>query len=191
MHADRTNRAAMIVLGLLLVLLGVGGVLLGFGAFGPDLAGRSVTDNPISRFVGDYRFWFWLLAALAGLMLAVVGLSWVTRIAFATDRVGDLVAPGDSSRGRTTIAAGALTRAVVTEVEGYRGVHSASARLIGDDQAPHLVLEVQVEEDADLAAVRRRLETEAVMHCREVTDRPELPVTIDLGVATSHQARVS
>lgn len=190
MHADKTNRTALIVVGLILVLGGVAGALLGYGAVGAERAASTVLDNPVARFVGDYGAWIWPLAAFVGVLAALFGLRWLYQIGFSTDRAGEVAVPEDAAGGRTTLSSGALTRAVTEELEGYRGVSAASARMLGDPDTPHLVLGVVAEDSADLAEIRRRVQTDAIAHCRQALGRPALPITVDLGVGSTRASRV-
>lgn len=192
MHADRTNRAALLLLALLLIAAGALSGLLGYGALGAVAAAEdTMLDNAVARFIEDNGVWFWPVVAVLALLLTWLALRWLIALSFSTDRVGELPVQGDSSGGRSTLSAGALSRAIVTEVSGYRGVHAATARVIGAAEDPELVLEVTLEESTDLAAVRRRIETEAVAHARQAMDLPGLPVIVDLTVTTRRETRVS
>jgi hypothetical protein len=77
---------------------------------------------------------------------------------------------------------------VTSEIDSYPGVNSARARLIGDPLAPTLVVTATLEERADLPALRRRIEDNAVRHARQALDNAELPVRLDLTI-TSRQAQ--
>lgn len=78
--------------------------------------------------------------------------------------------------------AAAFSEAVVEEVENYLGVRNAEARLIGDATRPDLVIETCPEQRADLSALRRRIENNAVAHARQALDAPRLRVILDLNV---------
>jgi hypothetical protein len=118
-------------------------------------------------------------------------LRWLLTLLFSTDRAGDLpITPGGSA-GRTTLAARALTEAVAEETESYRGVHSAQARLLGDPAAPELVVTAALEETADFAALRQRIETSALTHARSAVGNPSLPIQLDLTVTTKRPTRVA
>lgn len=84
------------------------------------------------------------------------------------------------------LAGPAVTDAVSQESRGYRGVTGATARLVGDDAAPQLVLRLQLVRRADIAVVRR-ISSSAVAHVRQVLYDPETPVEVDL-VVTDDQA---
>ena len=66
----------------------------------------------------------WPAAGLA-LIVVLAALRWLLALLFSTDRSGDLTFPEDRSARRTTLEAGALTEAVMQEIESYRGVHAA------------------------------------------------------------------
>ena len=190
MHADRTNRAVLILFALLLIAGGLCAAMAGFGAFGAANQYRHLFANPVGAYVGAQGAWLWPVVALATVPVAALALRWLIVLLFSTDRAGDLRVTGDRSTGRTTVAPGALTEAVCEEIETYPGVHSVKGRLIGDPTSPDLVITATLEQSADLAALRRRIETNAVAHARAALDNPNLPVILDLTVTDRHAQRV-
>lgn len=191
MHADRTNRAALILLATIALGAGVLGALAGFGLFGDGVQHRPLVDNPVSRYFGREGEWLWPVVAVAAGLITLACLYWLWVLLFSTDRAGDLRLTGDHSYGRTTLATGALTDAVTEEVSAYSGVSAARSRLIGDPYTPSLIITADLDESADLAAVRRHIETHAANHAREALDRPDLPVQLDLTVTNSRTRRVA
>jgi hypothetical protein len=191
MHADRTNRVMLLLLALALMAagLGIGGASLGL--YGRPVQHSSLLANPAGRFFGEQGAWLWPAIAAAMLIVVFLALRWLAALLFSTDRAGDLRIAAGGPPGRTVLAAGALTEAVSAEIDGYRGVDAARARLIGDPGSPRLVVTVTVEETADLAALRRRIETDALTHARSALDNPDLPVQLDLIVTTRRASRVS
>ena len=170
MHADRTNRILLLLLALLLITAGAAAGAASIGAFGTATRHSPLIANPTGHFIGTQGSWLWPAA---------------------TDRAGDLpITPGGSA-GRTTLAARALTEAVAEEVESYRGVSSARARLLGDPADPELVVTAALEETADFAALRQRIETRAVAHARSAIGNPSLPAQLDLTVTTKRSTRVA
>ena len=191
MHADRTNRAVLILFALLLIAGGVCAALAGFGAFGAANKYRHLFANPVGAYFGVQGAWLWLVVALAAVLLAALALRWLIVLLFSTDRAGDIRLTGDRSTGHSTLTPGALTEAVCEEIETYPGVHSAKARIIGDPTTPDLVITATLEHNADLAALRRRIETNAVVHARQALDNPDLPVILDLTVTDRQTREVS
>ena len=78
-----------------------------------------------------------------------------------------------------------LTAAVSGEIKSYHGVRQAGARLLHDPRSPDLTLSVAVNDRADLAALRQRIEEEAITHARHAVGREELPVQLQLRLAPS------
>lgn len=73
---------------------------------------------------------------------------------------------------------------------GYRGVQGSTARLIGAAGSPELVLRVTLDDRADLAALRHRIEAQAVAHVRTAIDQPALPVQLQVELAAGSARRV-
>lgn len=191
MHADRANRAVLLLLGLLLLAAGVAGLLASLGVFGAAFAHRALFDNGFSRYVGANGTWLWPVTAVAAFLLGLLVLRWLAALLLSTDRAGPIRLPGDRRAGRTVVEPAALVGAVVAEVEGYRGVESAKGRLVGSSADPRLVLLVAVAPDGDLAAVRRRVEAEALAHARAALGRPDLPARLDLRLGRRSAERVA
>ena len=191
MHADRTNRVMLVLFALLLIAVGLDAGAASIGAYGTHTQNSTLLDNPTAHFIGRNSAWFWPVAAVAALIVALLALRWLFLLLFSTDRSGDLVIKSGTGAGRTTLANGALTDAVVGEIEGYRGVNSARARLIGDPEDPELVVTAGLEENADFTALRQRIETEALTHARQALGNMKLPTQLDLTITTRRGARVS
>ena len=86
----------------------------------------------------------------------------------------------DPRRGATTLHPSAVTGAVCQEIESYRGVRNARARLLNDERHPDLVLDVDLDDRADIAATRSRIEMDAVANTRTVLGLSKLPTTLTL-----------
>jgi hypothetical protein len=172
MHADRTNRTLLIVLALLLLAVGLGGSRIHRRVRHrhPDQHADGQSDRALLR---------------RARCLAVA-----RRRGGRADRSGDLLIKSSTGAGRTTLANRALTGAVVGEMEGYRGVDSAQARLIGDPDDPELVVRAVLEETADFTALRQRIETEALTHARQALGNMSLPTQLDLTITSRRSARV-
>ncbi|MCP2322933.1 hypothetical protein HDA40_001440 [Hamadaea flava] len=190
MHADRTNRVILTIIGFLLLAGGVIVALTAFGGFGDARAGRLLTANRVWTFAGDNGRWFWPVVGVLALVVLALAVRWLIAILFGTDRLRSLRLRTEGSRDRVTLAAPAVSDAVRAEVETYRGVRSVRARLVGEADDPVLTLRVGTDLDADLAAIRDRVERDAVAHARQALDRPELRVRLDLEVERQQGVRV-
>jgi hypothetical protein len=191
MHADRTNRTMLLLFALLLIAVGLDAGAASIGAYGTHTQHSLLMANPTAHFIGSNGAWLWPVAAVAALIIALLALRWLLALLFSTDRSGDLAIQSSSGAGRTTLANGALTDAVVGEIEGYRGVNSARARLIGDAEDPELVVTAGLEESADFTALRQRIETEALTHARQALGNMALPTQLDLTITTKRASRVT
>jgi hypothetical protein len=191
MHADRTNRTMMLLFAVLLIAVGLGAGAASIGGYGAGTAHSHLMANPTGHFIGANGVWLWPVAAVAALIVALLALRWLIALMFSTDRAGDLSIRSGSGAGRTTLASGALTDAVVEEIEGYRGVNAARARLIGDREDPELVVTAALAETANFTALRQRIETEALTHARQALGNMALPTQLDLTISTKRAARVT
>lgn len=190
MHADRTNRTVLTILGFLLLATGLSLAVTAFGGLGDARAGRFLAANRVWSYAGDNGRWLWPVVAVVALIVLILAVRWLVAILFSTDRVKNLPLRTEGGRDRVTLAAPAVSDAVEAEVETYRGVRSARARVIGRPERLELALQVDTELDADLAAIRDRIERDAVAHARRALDAPDLPVRLDLTVKHQAGARV-
>jgi hypothetical protein len=188
MHADRANRVVLALLGLLLLASGTLGVLAGTEVLGRGLDRRLLLDNPVAGFIGDNGVWFWPAAAMAAALLALLALRWLIAVLSPAPHIEDIAIRGDRSAGRTSLRSGALGEALTTELETYRGVHAAYVRVSGTPTDPSLDIAVRTTENADLAQLRHRIDTEALTHARQALDTPQLPIRLDL-TTTDHRSR--
>lgn len=187
---DSFNRVVLTLLGLILLAAGVAGVLLATGVLGDDRKTAPVLGGEIPRFASRHDEWFWGVVAGVAVVVGLLCLRWLVA-QLSTRRVGGLDLEPNRKEGRTRIASSALTDAVAEEIEGYRGVADASARLVGDQDEPGLALTVSLDDRADVGALRDRIESEAIAHARQALERPELRVLLDLRLQTTQAPRVA
>lgn len=178
---DRLNSAVLTVLALVLVGLGAYGLARGYGAFGDARAGDPVLTDDVRAFVSRNGDWFWPLAAVASLLVAWLGLRWlVAQLTTAT--VGHLPVRADGP-GHTELLGAGATSALARDIEEYPGVRGASARLVSDHPVPEVEVTVHVHDDADIAAVRRRIEEHALVRFRSALELTTLRSQIHVRLA--------
>ena len=175
--ADRLNRVLLVLLGALLLAAGVLTLVRSFGGFGQVLAQDRLLEAQ-SRFV-DRNGWVWIVVAAVAVLVALLALRWLIA-QLRTDRVSSIELEPDMRRGATTLRASAVTTALCEEVESYRGVRSASARLLHSNRHPDLTLTVTLDDRADIADTRARIENDAVAHVRQAMDMPDLSTRLIL-----------
>ena len=184
MHADRVNRVALLVFGLLVLAVGLGALAMSVGLFGKTYSHHALFANFISRYIGRHGQWLWPAAAALGVIVALLALRWILTLFLSTDRSGDLEMPGQRRTGRTMVKPSALTTAVTTEIQSYRGVASAKARTLGDPAAARLQVDVTMLRGADIAGLTQRIDTEALAHARAAMGRDDLPIRLDITVGS-------
>jgi hypothetical protein len=192
MHADRTNRIVLTVFGLLLLGVGVAAILASTDVYAPGFGNRTLLANPAGHFIQTNNDWFW--PALGGLALVVLvfAIWWVIAIIRAEPRTGDIhILSADAPTGRTDLDASALRDALASEIDAYRGVQDARVRILGKPDAPRLAVMVRTTSDADLVALRERLESQALQHARDALDAPDLPIRLDMSVTDRSGDRVA
>jgi hypothetical protein len=182
MHADRTNRVALIVFGLLVLAAGAAGMTASTGVSGTAFSRRTLFANRVSSYIGDHG-WVWYAAAGLCLVITLVALRWIVALLISTDRAGDIPIPVATHEGTTILRPGALTGALAREIGTYHGVDTARARIIGDAAAPEVVIAVTASQTADLRALHQRIETEALSHVRHAVSNTSLPIQLHLDVS--------
>ena len=180
MHADRTNRTALTLFGLLILVAGAAGMAASTGVFGTAFSHRTLFDNRAGTYIGHHGGWLWPAIAVACLLLALAALRWILALLVSTDRVDDITIPIGAPEGTTVLHPAALTGALTREISGYHGVEAARGRVIGDGRDPGIVLTVTPAPSADLHALHHRIETEALTHARESLSKPAMPIQLDL-----------
>lgn len=199
MHADRTNRTVISLVGAIALALGVGGLLAAAGVFGHRFQHRQLLDNGLSRYVGNHGVWLWPAIAAVTLVIVLLALLWLLRLLLSTDRTSGITIAtpkrntqeGDATAGRTLLAASALSQAVAEEIGNYHGVTSSKARMLGDANDAALAIEVTASRRAELRPLVDRIEAEAIAHARAALENPDLPVKLDISVTEKTVARTN
>jgi hypothetical protein len=191
MHADRTNRLALTLFGLIVFLAGVAGLVASVGGFGKTFSRHTLFANRVSAYIAVHGDWLWPAAAAVCLLIALVALRWIAALLLSTDRAGDITITASGKQGTTIMHPAALTGAVSREIESYHGVHAAKARVLGDPRDLNLVVTVTADQSADLRALCDRIESQALSHVRQALGKPDLPIQLDLDVSRHVPERVS
>jgi hypothetical protein len=191
MHADRTNRTLLTLLGLVLLLGGVALIVAGTNVFGANFSRRHLLNNPAAHYAGTHSNWFWPAIAVVAFLLALLALRWLAAVLRPQPRAGDIAIASAPATGRTQLDSGALRDALTGEIETYRGVDNVRIQVLGSSDAPRLAVTIRATRDSNLVALRRRLETQALQHARQALDAPRLPVRLDLDVTKQPRSRVA
>lgn len=158
---DSLNRGVLTLVSLVLIGGGAYGLARGYEAFGSDAAAEPLLVDSVRRWVGDNENWFWPVVALVGVTVSLLSLRWLLA-QFRFPRIGELDLTREGSLGTTRLRASGAAGALADDVESYLGVRSASARIVDDGECPDVDLRVEVHDDADVAALRSRIEEHAL-----------------------------
>jgi hypothetical protein len=182
MHADRTNRVALALFGLLILIIGAAGMTASVGVFHHGFSHRLLLANRVSAYIGHHS-WVWYAAAAICLLIILAALRWIVALLISTDRAGDIPIPVATREGTTILRPTAVTGALTREIGAYHGVQSVHGRIIGDGHDPEIVLAVTAEQDVDLRELHQRIESEALAHARQALSKADLPIHLDLAVS--------
>lgn len=173
----RINRIGIAIIGFVLLVAGAAGAIASRGVLGGSVADREVFDPATRRFV-THTDWFWYVAAVVAILVALVGLWWLV-IQLRIAVFGDISVESDSRRGETVLDSGAVTDAVCAQVAAVHGVENASASLLGDPAEPMLLLDVWLDGREDLPAVRAKVEGGALADLEHAMDWTDVPTRVE------------
>lgn len=176
-RSDRVDAPALTVLGLVLVGLGGYGAARGFGALGARAADDPVLTEAARSFVSRNEQWLWPATAALALLLAYSGWRWL-RTQLVGTRVTRLDLSERAGGEATYVLAAPAAAALGRDVETYPGVRRASARLVRDGERPEVALTVDVDDDAEVASLNRRIESDAFTRFRQALELEDLDARI-------------
>ncbi|MCI1748799.1 MAG: alkaline shock response membrane anchor protein AmaP [Acidipropionibacterium sp.] len=102
----------------------------------------------------------WILLG-GGVVLALIGLWWLARQVPRSQRIRRYGISSDDS-GRVEVSTEALAGAVAGEVSSLAGVAEARVRFFGALAEPEMLLQIDVEDRADIPRILELLETEVL-----------------------------
>jgi hypothetical protein len=163
MRLDRRNRVLWAVLGLALLAAGLAGLLAAGGVLGERVTVTPLVPDGLARPVTRASRTLTLGATLA-LALLAVGVGWrLVRAQLRREprhgRLADLELLPTATEpagpaGRTLIRGQAVLRTLEEDLEHVRGVRLARVGLLGTGDRPDLRLWLDVDDGADVTAVR-------------------------------------
>lgn len=189
-RTNRTNRATLALIGVILLLIGAGAILLGQGVFGTRYEHEGVIDKPTVDFFHRYDSWLWWVIGAVALVIALLALYWLV-VQLRIERVTTLTLERTRA-GSSTLSSSALTDAVSDEAELVSGVARARTRLLDSALDPQLMLRVWLRDDADLTAVRDDIEHRVLADARSAmnVDRMRTYLRLELESGGHDRSRV-
>jgi hypothetical protein len=178
------NRVLWTVIGAVALVVGVLGLLAGFGALSSVDKRRTVLTPGMSDAWNRNRTLALAIAIVAGAVLVLLGILLIRGV---LRREGGAVmhdiyveqpetgGPGPAQlHGSTEVASRALHHAFEEDLEGDRQVRRAAVRLTGPTDHPKLMVRLAVTEDADIARLAGHLGNAVDRFTTTSGVRPEL-----------------
>lgn len=186
----RGNRFFVLFVGSLAVAAGVLALVRHLGGFGAREAAQPLLDDDLQTFVADSEAVFWPAVAAGFVLLALIGVV-VLRTQLRRAGIDELDLPtGDDSAGATELRAGAATDALEDDLEADPEVIRASARCLSGGAVPTIHVRIDVPDGSDLAAVRARIESEAIPRLALAIERDRVEATLQFRLSEPSSIRI-
>lgn len=182
------ERGVVAFLGLLALVIGAGGLLVGFGLLGVFRARRPVADPLAVQWLRDNAGLALWVGLTAGIVLLVLG-SWALVRALRPEKRPNLRLE-HADAGDLTVSSGALTGAVRADAEQVTGVQRARVRMAGTDRDPSLRLTLSLKEGTNVRHVWEELDHKVLARAREALGTETLPTAIRLKLDRGPKQRV-
>ena len=175
---ERLNRIVLSIVGLVLIALAAYGLLRSFGALGEDQAEAPVLTRGVKDFLDRNAEWFWPVVAAVALIRAYLADRWLKAQIRPVPTVRDVELARGPQGDYTRLRASGAVQALAADIEDDPGVRSANARLVSGRPDPELDVTVDLFEDADVSAVRRRVEQDVLRRFRGAIEADRLTTRI-------------
>jgi hypothetical protein len=183
----RLNRTVLAILGVIALGAGVVVLLVGTGLLRPLV--RIPATAPLITPDTSPPWWTPWTVAAAAIIVALLSLRWLVAQAVRRPQASSWQVAPDTSAGATHIDSDTAAQPLGEEIADYSDVHAATARLTGPRQHPQLRLSVTTDDRADIPALRRRIDTEAIPHLIQALNLPSLSADLLLRLDTSGGTR--
>ncbi|WP_166974600.1 alkaline shock response membrane anchor protein AmaP [Brevibacterium atlanticum] len=187
--AAGANRTGLIIVGLLVLLIGLAVLAIGLGFAAPILPGwepgadlglaTSVLALPYSA----------LAAIIVAVVLAVIGLRWLSVQIPRKDFAKPFRMQADARRGLTTVTAEVIAEAVAEDLESTDGLSDAQVILRGTARSPELLIHIDADERADIDAVIAEVADRVAGNASQALGAPLRAVALEVGIARTRSRR--
>lgn len=172
------NRTWLAIVGLLMLLGGALATMVATGLLTKVVSGNASSSVPKSGnkvlepgvtefFAGQGVI---IGVAVLGVVLALLGLSWLVAQVPHTKSAGPFRLRDDASMGLTSAKPDVLTDAVVNDIETLPGVNDASAVLRGTATQPQLTVTLTASDRVDIRALLADLQSGPVARLAQALD---------------------
>ncbi|MDA0562899.1 alkaline shock response membrane anchor protein AmaP [Streptomonospora sp. S1-112] len=179
-RSARGNRWGLALVGLVVTVLGAAALAAGRGLLPVAGPRAALAEAPGALGIGGA--WVPYAAAVAAVVVAVLALRWLA-VQGRGDTVDQVAVEPDPSGGTTDLPARAARGAFEDAVREYPGVRRARAHLTESTTAPHMRLDLTLDDDADVTAVWRRVRAEALADLRTALDLERVPAVVRVSMA--------
>jgi hypothetical protein len=183
----RLNRTVLALLGLLCLAAGGVVLLIGTGLLGGLLPVPA--DAPLLPPGLVLPGWGPWAVVAAAIIVGLLALRWLIAQTIRGPASSDWQLSPDITTGTTHIDSDTAARPLADEIEDYPGVRSATARLTGPHQHPHLYLRVSADDHADISDLRRRIDDDAIPRLTQALNLPALTADMLLRLVTAGSTR--
>ncbi|MSS45072.1 alkaline shock response membrane anchor protein AmaP [Cutibacterium sp. WCA-380-WT-3A] len=157
----RANRARLAVIGIIGLVVVAWFMLVRFNIASSWGWWQPEPDAPIvdvpKAWRTDYASWALLIV---GALAVVIGLIWLRRQFSSSNRAHTYGISHEADHGSTVLSTDALGRAVEEQIEEFPGVSSASVRFFGARVAPEMMIQIDIDDHADVRMLADRLESD-------------------------------
>ncbi len=185
----RLNRAVLTLLGLIALAVGVFVVLAGAGILAVLLPIPVRADVPLLPVNPNVPGWGPWVGAAAAVVVGLLALRWLIAQTIRRPAGSDWQLAADTHIGTTRINSDTAAEPLAQEITDYPGVQSATARLTGPRQHPHLYVRVTADDRADISALRHRIGNDAIPRLVQALNLPALAADVLLRLDTAGSAR--
>lgn len=167
----RANRTRLAVVGIIGLVVVAWFMLVRFNVVSSWGWRQPKPDAPIvdvpKAWRTDYASWALLIV---GILVAVIGLVWLLRQFSSSNRAHTYGMSHEADHGSTVLSTDALGRAVEEQIEEFPGVSSASVRFFGARVAPEMMVQIDIDDRADVRKLVDWLESEVARDVEATLD---------------------
>ncbi|QSB15414.1 alkaline shock response membrane anchor protein AmaP [Natronosporangium hydrolyticum] len=176
-HAAGRNRTGLAITGavLLVAALAVLARALNLlpGVLGPA---TDAVGGPRIRELTTDNTWFWVLVAVASVVVALLALGWLLS-QLNQGSLRSLRLEPDTRHGTTTVPTRAVTGALEADLTDSPDIRQAQATITGRPSQPRVWVSATLVATADIRGARQRVR-EALARHRQALTAEELPTTV-------------
>lgn len=182
----RLNRVLLALLGMALVSGGGTALALGLGLLRDALPALDPSAPLIPADI-TVQPWSPYLATAAAVAVGLLCLRWLLAQTLRRPKIRTWRLPSDQpAQGSTRIDTDVAAVALASEIENYRGVHSATAHLAGTKTTPALHLIISTEAETPLSPLRDHIANQAIPRLRRALELDSLPTELLLRIDTTN-----